>query len=91
MFESLWSCTTCLACSGHQCDEDNTHLQSPPVCVQHLDGLADDRCLTDDADAHAHAEHTPPPLSALREYSSKLQAQLQEVSCHKYNLLHLQK
>lgn len=45
------------------------------------------RCLANDADAHAHAELTPPPLSALREYSTKLQAQLQEVSHNLHNLL----
>ena len=37
------------------------------------------RCLADEADQHAYAQLTPPPLSALRDYSIKLQAQLQEV------------
>ncbi|KAL0027002.1 hypothetical protein WJX79_007943 [Trebouxia sp. C0005] len=35
-------------------------------------------CLADEADLHAHAQMTPPPLTALREYSVKMQAQLQE-------------
>ena len=63
------------------CDENNTSLNSPlHACMQNLNGSDHDRCLTDDADAHAHAECTPPPLSALREYSVKLRARLQEVS-----------
>ena len=37
------------------------------------------RCLADEADLHAHAQMTPPPLTALRDYSVKMQAQLQEV------------
>ncbi|DBA98448.1 TPA: hypothetical protein ACH3X3_012450 [Trebouxia sp. C0006] len=35
-------------------------------------------CLADEADLHAHAQMTPPPLTALRDYSVKMQAQLQE-------------
>ncbi|DBA95028.1 TPA: hypothetical protein ACH3X1_002544 [Trebouxia sp. C0004] len=35
-------------------------------------------CLADEADLHAHAQMTPPPLTALREYNVKMRAQLQE-------------
>ena len=37
------------------------------------------RCLAQEADMNAHAQLVPPPLAALRAYSAKLQAQLQEV------------
>ena len=38
------------------------------------------RCLAGEADLHAHAQMTPPSVSALREYSRKLQEQMREVS-----------
>ena len=37
------------------------------------------RCLADEADTNAHAHLVPPPLTALREFSVKLRAELQEV------------
>ena len=37
------------------------------------------RCLAEEADMNAHAQLVPPPLAALRAYSVKLQALLQEV------------
>ena len=37
------------------------------------------RCLADEADANAHAHLVPPPVTALREFSVKLQTELQEV------------